>query len=61
MAPAELVAAINTVDSPISLAATTCKLPNNELADVSLPDRKHAIQPSHADKNGNARPTDDSW
>jgi hypothetical protein len=59
-APLELVAAMRTADNPISLAATTCRLPNNEFADVSLPDRKHATQPSQADKNGNARPTDDS-
>lgn len=61
IAPAELVAAINIVESPISLAATTWRLPNNEFADVSLPDKKHATQPSQADKNGNARPTEDNW
>lgn len=58
IAPLEFVAAISTADNPISLAATTCKLPNNEFADVSLPDKKHATQPSHADKNGNAFPTE---
>lgn len=42
IAPLEFVAAIRTADSPISRAATTCRLPNNELADVSLPDKKHA-------------------
>lgn len=41
-APVELVAAINTADKPISLAATTCKFPKSELADVSLPDKKQA-------------------
>lgn len=43
-APLEFVAAISTADSPISLAATTCRLPNSELADVSLPDKKQAKQ-----------------
>ena len=43
MAPLEFVAAISTADNPISLAATTCKLPKSELADVSLPDKKQAI------------------
>lgn len=58
-APLELVDAISTADKPICLAATTCRLPKSELADVSLPDKKHANQPSHADKKGNALPTED--
>lgn len=57
-APVELVDAIKIADKPISLAATTCKLPNNELEEVSLPDKKQAIQPSQADKKGNALPTE---
>ena len=36
--PDELVAAISTGFRPSWLAATTCKLPNNALPDVSLPD-----------------------
>lgn len=56
-APDELAAAINMGDSPICVAATTCKFPNSELADVSLPERKHANQPSHTERNGNALPT----
>lgn len=57
----ELVAAIKIADSPISLAVTTWRLPNNEFAEVSLPDRKQAIQPSQADTNGKAFPTEANW
>lgn len=51
--------AISTADKPISRAATTCRLPKRELADVSLPERQHANQPNHADKKGKALPTDE--
>lgn len=60
MAPEELVLAIKMADKPISRAATTCRLPNSEFADVSLPEKKQANQPSQADKNGKALPTEDS-
>jgi hypothetical protein len=56
-APDEFAAAIRIGDKPICLAATTCKLPKRELADVSLPDKKQASQPSHTERKGNAFPT----
>ena len=56
-APLVLVAAIRTVDKPISRAATTWRLPNNEFAEVSLPVKKHPIQPIQAERNGKARST----
>lgn len=60
MAPEELVLAIKMADKPISRAATTCRFPKRLLALVSEPERKHANQPSQADKNGKALPTEDS-
>lgn len=57
----ELVAAIKIAESPISLAVTTCRLPNSEFAEVSLPDRKQAIHPNQADTKGKAFPTDANW
>ena len=54
--PAEFAAAISTGFSPSRLAVTTCRLPNSALADVSLPVRNTASQPSSELKKGNRTP-----
>ena len=56
--PEELVAAISTGFSPSWLAATTCRLPNRALPEVSLPDRNTATQPRKAETSGNTGPTE---
>ncbi len=54
--PDEFVAAISTGSSPSLFAATTCRLPNNALADVSLPVRNTADQPRNEATSGNRKP-----
>src|ERR1700704_3541164 len=39
-------------------AATTCKLPNSALPEVSLPDKNTAIQPRKGENRMKARPVD---
>ena len=58
MTPPEELAAANKMGlSPSCLAATTCKLPNNALPDVSLPDRNTATQPKNGERMTNAPPS----
>jgi hypothetical protein len=56
--PEELAAAISTGDRPSLRAATTCRLPNRALPEVSLPDRNTATQPRKADSSGKTAPTE---
>src|ERR1700684_1536802 len=56
--PDELVAAIRIGLRLSWLAATTWRLPNSALPDVSLPERNTATQPRNADTSGKNAPTD---
>ena len=54
--PEELVAAISTGFRPSWLAATTWRLPNSALPEVSLPDRNTATQPRNGETSGKMKP-----
>ena len=56
--PDELQAAIRIGLRFSCRAATTCRLPNRALPEVSLPDRNTATHPRKADSIGKAGPTE---
>src|ERR1700722_16857270 len=56
--PEELVAANSRGLRCSCRAATTCKLPNSALPEVSLPDRNTAIHPRDSENKINHRPVD---
>src|SRR5258706_4852679 len=57
--PLELDAAMSTGDNPSVLAVTTCRLPNNALAEESLPGRNTPGQPSQPLTHRNIPPLAD--
>src|ERR1700674_4822699 len=56
--PEELVAAKSKGFNCSCRAATTCKLPNSALPEVSLPDKKTAIHPRKGENRTKACPVD---
>ena len=56
--PDELVAANSTGLRSSCFAATTCRLPNSALPEVSLPDRHTATQPRKGERRTNKCPTE---
>ena len=56
--PEELAAANSTGLRSSCLAATTCRLPNSALPEVSLPDSETATQPRNGDRITNKCPTE---
>ncbi len=56
--PEELVAANSTGLRLSWRAATTCRLPNSALPEVSLPERNTAIQPRNGESSTNSPPTE---
>src|SRR5450759_504313 len=59
-APDELVAAMSIGLRPSRCAATTCRLPQRALLEVSLPLKKQAIQPRNTEKKGKMAPTEET-